>query len=59
MNNTKSVKYGLSAEETGKRSLFGERFKAVFNMHRIDKTKKLHDRLDRYNKKRYLIKRKK
>ena len=28
-------------------------------MHRIDKTKKLHDRLDRYNKKRYLAKRKK
>ena len=28
-------------------------------MHRIDKTKKLHDRLDRYEKKRYLAKRKK
>ena len=59
MNNMKSVRYGLSPEETGKRSLFGERFKAVFNMHRIAKTKKLHDRLDRYDKKRYLIKTKK
>ena len=59
MNNMKSVKYGLSTEEIEKQSLAGERFKTVFNMHRIDKTKKLHDRLDRYNKKRYLAKRKK
>ena len=28
-------------------------------MHRIEKTKKLHDRLDRYNRKRYSAKRKK
>ena len=28
-------------------------------MHRIDKTKKLYDRLDRYDKKRYVTKRKK
>ena len=59
MNNMKSVKYGLPPEETEKRSLAGEQFKTVFNMHRIDKTKKLHDRLDRYDKKRYLVKRKK
>ena len=37
----------------------GERFKTVFNMHRIDKTKKLYDRLDRYDKKRYVTQRKK
>ena len=59
MNNMKSVKYGLSPEEIEKRSLAGEQFETVFNMHRIDKTKKLHDRLDRYDKKRYLAKRKK
>ena len=59
MNNMKSVKYGLSIEEIEKQSLAGELFETVFNMHRIDKTKKLHDRLDRYNKKRYLAKRKK
>ena len=59
MNNMKSVKYGLSPEEIEKRSLAGEQFKTVFNMYRIDKTKKLHDRHDRYDKKRYLAKRKK
>ena len=37
----------------------GEQFKAVFNIHSIDKTKKLHDKLDRYDKKPYLAKRKK
>ena len=31
----------------------------LFNMHRTDKTKKLHDRLNWYNKKHYLAKRKK
>ena len=29
-------------------------FKTIFNIHRIEKTKKLHDRLDRYDKKRGL-----
>ena len=39
-----------------KKSLSGERFKTIFNMHRIEKTKLLHDRLDRYDKKKYLVK---
>ena len=59
MNNRKSIKYGLSPEEIERRSFAGERFKTIFNMHRKDKTKKLHDRLDRYEKKCYLAKRKK
>ena len=59
MNNRKSIKYGLSPEEIERGSFAGEQFKTIFNMHRIDKTKKLHDRLDRYEKKRYLAKRKK
>ena len=33
MNLMKSTKYGLSPEEIEKRSLAGERFKTVFNMH--------------------------
>ena len=45
MNLMKSGKYGLSPEEIERRSLSGERFKMIFNMHRIDKTKKLHRRL--------------
>ena len=56
MNNIKSIKYGLSPEEIEQRSLAGEQFKTIFNMHRIGKTKKLHDRLDRYGKKCYLAK---
>ena len=59
MNLMKSVKYGLSPEEIEKRSLAGERFKTVFNMHRIDKTQKLHRRLDRYDVMKYSAKRKK
>ena len=37
----KSVEYGLSPEEIESRSLAGERFKTVFNMHRITNTKNL------------------
>ena len=48
---SKSVKYGLSPEEIEKRSLATTRFRTIFNMHRIVKTKKLHNRLDRYDKK--------
>ena len=59
MNNIKSEKYGLSPEEIEKKSLSGERFRTIFNMHRIEKTKLLHDRLDRYDKKKYLAKRRK
>ena len=59
MNNIKSEKYGLSPEEIEKKSLSGERFRTIFNMHRIEKTKLLHDRLDRYDKKKYLVERRK
>ena len=52
MNNMKSEKYGLLTEEIEKQSLAGEQYKTIFNVHRIEKTKKLHDRLDRYHRKR-------
>ena len=55
----KSEKYGLLPEEIERRSLIGERFRTVFNVHWIEKTKKLHDKLDRYDKKRHYAKRKK
>ena len=51
MNSVQSEKYGLSPEEIEKKSLSSERFRAIFNMHRIEKTKLLHDRLKRYDKK--------
>ena len=54
MNNLKSQKYELSPEQIEQISLAGERFKTIFNIHRIEKTKKLHDRLDRYDKRRGL-----
>ena len=42
-NNMKSEKYELSLEQIEKRSLTGERFKTIFNMHRIEKAKQLND----------------
>ena len=60
MNNMKRETFGLSPEEIEKGILIGERFKRIFNMHRlIEKIKKFHDRLDRYDKKHYFVKRKK
>ena len=49
MNLMKSVKYGLSPEEIEQRSLAGERFTTIFNMHRIEKTEKIHHRWDAYD----------
>ena len=59
MNNVKNEKCGLSPEEIFKKSLSGERLKTIFNMHRIEKTKLLHDRLKRYDDKKYSRTRKK
>ena len=55
----KSSKYGLSPEKVERRSLAGERFKTIFNMHRLEKTPKLHRRQGTYDVRRYLAKRKK
>ena len=57
MNLVKSTKYGFSLEEIEKRSFSGERFNTIFNMHRLDKTKKLYHRLDDYGVKKYSTKR--
>ena len=59
MNIMPSLKYGISPENIESKSLNSERFKTLFNMHRIEKTSKLNDRLDRYDKKIYQRKRKK
>ena len=42
-----------------KMSLSDEKFKAVFNFHRIEKTRQVHERLNRYDKKKYKLKYKK
>ena len=59
MNNVISKKYGLSPEEVETRSLSDEKFRALFNFHRIEKTRQVHERLNRYNKKKYRCKKKK
>ena len=35
-----------SPEEIERRALSGEHFKTIFNMHRLEKTQRLHRRLD-------------
>ena len=39
MNSVQSEKYGLSPDEIEKKSLSSERFRKLFNFHRIEKTK--------------------
>ena len=51
MNIRPSAKYGFSPEEVEKRALESERFKVLYNMHRLEKTNKLNQRRDRFNKK--------
>ena len=59
MGSVQSEKYGLCSKEIEKILLSSERFRTIFNMHRIEKTKLLRDRLNRYDKKKYGTKRRK
>ena len=59
MNIRPSKKYGFSPEEVEKRALESERFRMVYNMHRLEKTHKLSLRQDRYGKRNCGRKRKK
>ena len=59
MNSVISKKYGLSPEEVETRSLSDKKFRALFHFHRIEKTRQVHERLNRYNKKKYRCKKKK
>ena len=60
MNNVKNVKYGLTPGKIEKKNHFLVKdFKTIFNMHRIKKTKLLHDRLKRYDNKKYYRKKEK
>ena len=53
MNNTQNKKYGVIPEEIEQKSLSNERFRTIFNMHQIEKTKLTHERLKRYDDKKY------
>ena len=58
MNIRPSKKYGFSPEELEITALQGERFRAVYNMLRLEETDKLNQRQDRYDKKKHDRKRK-
>ena len=51
MNNVKGEKYGISPNDIEKKSLSSEKFKTLFNCNRIEQSRKVADRLDRYDKK--------
>ena len=53
MNIQPSKKYDFSPEEVEKRELQSERFRTVYNMHRLEKTDKLNQRQVRYDKEKY------
>ena len=59
MNGVKSEKHGISPSDIEKKSLTSERFKTLFNFERIKGSKIICNRLDKYNKKKTLQKRKK
>ena len=59
MNIQPSKKYGFSPKEVESRAIKSERFRTIYNMHRIEKTDKLNMRMDRYDRKKYSKKRKK
>ena len=53
MNNVQSEKYGLSPDEIKKEIFIQQKFRTIFNFHRIEKTKLVNDRLDQYDKRKY------
>ena len=59
MNNVVNEKYGISPNDIEKKSLSSKKFKTLFNFHRIECTKIIHDRLDKYDGKKYGAKKKK
>ena len=59
MNIQPRKKYGISPDEVESRAFKSEKFRTLYNMHRIEKTGKLNIRMDRYNQKKYSKKRKK
>ena len=58
MHDVKSEKYGMSPNDIKKKSLTSEQFKTLFNFERIKRSKKISDRLDKYDKNNKLQKRK-
>ena len=59
MNISPSKKYGFAPERVERESLRSEKFKTLFNMHRLERSEKTTARLDRYDDKVYERKKKK
>ena len=51
MNIQPSKKYKLAPEEIEQKAFQSERFRALYNMFRLEKTNKINQRQDRYDKK--------
>ena len=51
MNIQPTKKYKLAPEEIEQKALQSERFRALYNMFRLEKTNKINQRQDRYDKK--------
>ena len=55
VNNVESKTYGITPNESEQKLLSSEKFKTLFNFHRMEQSKNS-DRLDRYDQKRYAAK---
>ena len=51
MNTVLHEKYGLHPNDIERKSLLSEKFRTLFNFHRIERTKEIQDRLERFDKK--------
>ena len=49
MNNVKSEKYGISPSDIEEKSLPSEKFRVLFNYKKIERSKNVSDRLDKYD----------
>ena len=58
-NISPSKKYGFAPERVERESLWSEKFKSLFNMHRLERSEKTAARLDRCDDKVYERKKKK
>ena len=57
MNAMKSQKHGISPDEVEEKYLSSQRFRVLFNFKRIERSRAVSDRLDRYDRKEYTAKR--
>ena len=57
MNAMKSQKHGISPDEVEEKYLSSQRFRVLFNFKRIERSRAVSDKLDRYDRKEYTAKR--